>query len=65
MPSLDTEVINLFLEEISQQLAPEVHAVLIWDGPGFHTSKSQRLPENVTLLQLPPYSPELDSIENL
>jgi DDE superfamily endonuclease len=65
MPGLDTDVINLFLGEFSRQLAPDVHAVLIWDGAGFHTSRSVVVPANVTLLQLPPYSPELNPIENL
>jgi DDE superfamily endonuclease len=65
MPDLDTDVINLFLGEFSRQLAPDVHAVLIWDGAGFHTSRSVVVPANVTLLQLPPYSPELNPIENL
>jgi putative transposase len=65
MPCLDTEVINLFLGEFVRQLAPDVHAVLIWDGAGFHTSKSLEVPTNVTLIQLPPYSPELNPIENL
>ena len=65
MPSLDTDVINLFLQEFSRQLAPNVQAVLIWDGAAFHTSKSLVVPENVTLLRLPPYSPELNPVENL
>jgi hypothetical protein len=65
MPGLDTDVINLFLGEFSRQLAPDVHAVLIWDGAGFHTSRALVVPANVTLLQLPPYSPELNPIENL
>jgi len=65
MPSLDTDVINLFLQEFSRPLAPNVQAVLIWDGAAFHTSKSRVVPENVTLLRLPPYSPELNPIENL
>jgi DDE superfamily endonuclease len=65
MPHLDSDVINLFLGEFSRQLAPDVHAVLIWDGAGFHTSGSLEVPENVTLVKLPPYSPELNPIENL
>ncbi len=64
-PRLNTEVINVFLEQFSATLAADEHAVMIWDGAGFHTSKSLRVPENVTLLQLPPYSPELNPIENL
>jgi hypothetical protein len=65
MPHLDTDVINVFLGEFSRQLAPDAHAVLIWDGAGFHTSRSLEVPANVTLLGLPPYSPELNPVENL
>lgn len=65
MPHLDTDVINVFLTEFSRQLAPDVHAVLIWDGAGYHTSGSLEVPSNVSLIRLPPYSPELNPIENL
>ena len=65
MPHLDTDVINLFLSEFSRQLAPDVHAALIWDGAGFHTSGSLQVPPNISLLRLPSYSPELNPIENL
>jgi hypothetical protein len=65
MPHLDTDVINVFLGEFSRQLARDVQAVLIWDGAGFHTSRSLEVPANVTLLGLPPYSPELNPVENL
>jgi hypothetical protein len=65
MPHLDTDVINPFLGELSRQLAPDVHAVLIWDRAGYHTSGSVEVPRNVSLIPLPPYSPELNPIENL
>ena len=42
-----------------------MHAVLIWDGAGFHTSEDVVVPSNVSLIQLPPYSPELNPVENL
>ena len=38
---------------------------MIWDGAGFHVSGQLKVPANVTLIQLPPYSPELNPIENL
>ena len=38
---------------------------MIWDGAGFHRSHSLSVPTNITLVQLPPYSPELNPIENL
>ena len=37
MPELNTAVVNLFLEEFSRQLAPGVHAVLLWDNARYHT----------------------------
>src|SRR3954447_1362669 len=65
MPALNTEVVNLFLEEFSRALPAGVHAVLIWDGAGFHTGADVVVPSNVSLIQLPPYSPELNPVENL
>jgi putative transposase len=65
MPALNTEVVNLFLEEFSRGLPSGVHAVLIWDGAGFHTGADVVVPSNVSLIQLPPYSPELNPVEDL
>ena len=59
------EVINLFLGKFSEELPAGVHAVLIWDGAGYHTSGDLVVPANVSLIQLPPYSPELNPVENL
>jgi transposase len=64
-PRLNTDVINVFLREFSATLSAEEHAVMLWDGAGFHTSKRLSVPENVTPLKLPAYSPELNPIENL
>lgn len=64
-PQLNTSVINLFLEQFSRSLPADEHAVLIWDGAGFHKGKQLRMPENITAVQLPAYSPELNPVENL
>ena len=64
-PRLNTEVVQVFLQEFSATLAADEHAVMLWDGAGFHTSRKLQIPENITLLQLPPYSPELNPVENL
>ena len=42
-----------------------MHAVLLWDGAGYHISDGLRIPKNVSLIQLLPYSPELNPVENL
>jgi len=64
-PYLDTMIINQFLEQFSRALAPDVQAVLVWDGAGYHRSLQLVVPDNVTLVSLPAYSPELNPIENL
>ena len=65
MPELNAAVVNLFLEQFSGEPPAGVHAVLIWDGAGYHTSKDLVVPSNVSLIHLPPYSPELNPVENL
>src|SRR3954453_8813540 len=65
MPELNADVLNLFLEQLSRELPAGVHAVLIWDGAGFHTSGDLEVPSNISLILLPPYSPELNPVENL
>jgi len=64
-PQLNTAVINIFLKQFSATIPAGEHAVMIWDGAGFHTSKQLRIPDNLTLVRLPAYSPELNPIENL
>lgn len=64
-PQLNTKIINIYLRQFSQALPADEHAVMIWDGAGYHTSDDLQVPENITILQLPAYSPELNPIENL
>ncbi len=56
---------NQHLNEISKVVSPDAHAVLILDGAGWHGAKSLDVPNNITLLKLPPYSPELNPMENV
>jgi len=47
-------------------VTPGAHAVLIVDGARWHqTDDKLRVPDNITLLHLPPYSPELNPVENV
>jgi transposase len=66
MPQANTEAMNRHLAEISREVAPGAHAILVCDGAGWHQrGKKLRLPHNITLLSLPPYSPELNPMENV
>ena len=41
------------------------HAVLVLDQAGWHGAKALRVPENLTLVPLPPYSPDLNPVERV
>jgi transposase len=64
-PYLNTDSVNAFFREFEKETDPDVHVVMIWDQAGFHTSKSVKAPANVTIIALPPYSPQLNPIERL
>lgn len=64
-PTLNTQSVNAFFQQFTQEVDPDVHVVMIWDQAGFHRGHELRLPENVTVIELPPKSPELNPIENL
>ncbi len=54
MPNADTQAMNAHLTGISRTVAEGAHAILVPDGAGWHGSKALRVPDNITLLQLPP-----------
>lgn len=66
MPEVNAEAMSHHLKVIGAQVSPDAHAVLICDGAGWHqTGGRLRVPDNITLLSLPPYSPELNPMENV
>lgn len=65
MPSANTQAMQHHLDEIARSLAPKAHAVVVLDQAGWHTTGKLRLPENLSLLPLPPKSPELNPVENV
>jgi len=64
-PYCDTQAMAAQLAEISQAVAPGAHAVLMLDQAGWHISPKLKVPDNITLLPLPPRSPELNPVENV
>ena len=65
MPRADTSAMNAHLVEIAKAVAPGAHAVLVMDGAGWHGSSALRIPDNITIVMLPPYAPELNPVENI
>ena len=65
LPRRNTQAMQWHLNEISSQVAPGAHAVLIIDRAAWHTTGKLTVPPNITLLLLPPRAPELNPIENI
>jgi transposase len=65
LPQVSTAAMNSFLAEFAATLAADEHAVLVLDRAGWHTAKDLRVPDNVTLAWLPPYSPQLNPVERV
>ena len=65
LPVATAAAMALHLAEISAQVAPGAHAVVVLDGAGSHQAEALagRVPANLSLLPLPPYSPELNPME--
>jgi transposase len=62
LPGMDSGCLQSFLEEISQSY-PDHHLLVVLDGAPSHRSEQIVCPDNVELLRLPAYSPELDPVE--
>ena len=65
LPHADTAAMQAHLEEISAAVAPGAHAVLLMDRAGWHTTGELDVPDNLTIVFLPPRSPELNPVENV
>ncbi|MHB1158433.1 MAG: IS630 family transposase [Phycisphaerales bacterium] len=64
-PTVNTDLMNAHLAMISRQVGPRRHVILVLDQAGRHVAKELKVSANMTLLHLPPYSPELNPIERV
>jgi transposase len=64
LPLVNTDCINVFLEEFSKELGQQ-KVLIIMDGAGWHKSKNLKIPSNIRIEILPPYCPELNPVERL
>jgi transposase len=64
MPTSNTASFQAFLDALARRFARQ-DILLVLDGAPNHRSGELAVPENITLLYLPPYSPELNPKENL
>lgn len=64
LPEVNAETMSLFLAEVAQR-HPGDYIVMVLDGAGWHRARDLLIPENMHLVFLPPYSPELNPMEHV
>ena len=65
VPLVNHQALEMHLKELSTQVPEERHALVLMDRAGWHCAKDLTLPKNVSILHLPPYSPELNPQEQV
>jgi len=65
LPHANTEAMQLHLNEISLHVTKGYHAVIVMDKAGWNMAKNLKIPKNISLIKLPPYSPELNPMEQV
>lgn len=65
LPFADTRAMQIHLDEISRLVAARAHAVVLMDRAGWHGTDKLDVPKNLTIILLPPRSPELNPVENV
>ena len=64
MPYCNTNCMNVFLKMLSEEY-PDDQILLICDGARWHKSNGLVIPENITIDFIPPYTPEMNPIEQI
>jgi transposase len=64
LPWVNTDMMNLFLGRMARRLKGR-RCILVMDRAGWHVSRGLRVPPNIRIVLLPPYSPELNPVERL
>ncbi|MCA1962009.1 MAG: transposase [Desulfomonile sp.] len=64
LPVVNAQAMSLFLFEVSQR-HPDDFILMVMDKAGRHQAKDLKVPKNMRIIFLPPYSPELNPVEHL
>lgn len=64
MPHCNAETFQTYLDEFSKQ-KPNEFKIIVLDNGAFHKAKELKIPKNIALCFLPPYSPELNPAEKM
>ena len=62
--TLGKDIFHQYLKKLSEH-RPDEYKIVVIDNAGFHSTKDMQLPENIYLLPIPPYTPELNPCEKV
>ncbi len=65
LPWANAQAMQMHLDEIGKAVARKAHGVVLMDRAGWHTTGNLKVPKNLTIILLPPRSPELNPVENI
>ncbi len=65
LPWCNTALMNIFLRALGKKIPRGEHMALVLDNAAWHHCARLRVPKNISLIFLPPYSPELNPIERV
>ena len=65
LPAVNTAAMQVFLDHVAASRPADTHLVMVLDGAGWHVSRNLVVPPSITLVVLPPYSPELNPVERV
>lgn len=65
LPRVSAKAMSTFLAEFARTVPDDMHVVMVLDGAGWHDARALKVPECMTLVPLPPYSPELNPVERV
>lgn len=61
---MNAKIFEAYLKSFSLR-KPKEFKIIVIDNAGFHSTKNIEIPENIYLLRIPPYSPELNPCEQI
>lgn len=65
LPECNAGMMQIHLDQVSKNIRKGYHGVLLMDRASWHTTEALIIPENMTLMPLPSYSPELNPMEQV
>jgi len=64
LEKVSTKTFEIYLEQLSKH-RPDQYKIVVIDNAGFHSTKNIVVPDNIHLLKIPAYTPELNPCEQI